>query len=336
VVTPNLFFAVLLALTIVGLFAVLVVWRSWESVSGIVTDLRAKYSARAIQLLSGSVSVMGAYEAAHKEDWWLPAITGVVCVVVWEVLKDVVDSKVKAADKLDKAALARAEAESKSRTELLTVFRRSVTDKTKRLMGKLAKRTDRVSVMLVRSALTPDDHLDSLLQALAVFFHEQRPADSAETTNFRVGLYALSNGVMEPLRAVNLNNPSYDVFSAYRAHKASFVLDAKEKPSHTVTCVNQRQTIIVEDCVASAAKGEFHFFHDNQRGYLRSILAYYLDQVCCEDGTLAVAALVIDTDLAGFFRDAERESLEYSLREFGARLKLELLLHSMLLTRGAN
>lgn len=241
-----------------------------------------------------------------------------------------------AADKLDKAALARSKAESKTRTELLTLFRRSVDDKTIRLLRQLDKRKDAASLALVRSALTPDDHLDALLQSLAVFFHAQLPADATPTTNFRVGLYAQRDGVMKPIRMVNLNNPRHDVFSSYRAHEASFVLDAKEKPSHTVRCVNLRQTVIVEDCVAQAEAGDFHFFNDNQRGYLRSMLAYYLDKVCCTDGTTAVAALVIDTDAAGFFREADRESLEFCLREVDSRVKLELLLHAMLLPRGAS
>ena len=332
--TPNIFFSILLALTVTGVLVAMHVWNSTEMVRETVTDVRAKYAARIVQLLSGFVSLRGVYEAANKEEWWLPAVTGLVCLVVWEVLKDVVDSKVKAADKLDKAALSKSEAESKIRTELIAVFRRSVADKTKRLMNKLTKRKDKVSVILVRSALTPDDHLDALLQALAVFFQEQLPPGSAETTNFRVGLYALQNKVMKPLRAVDLNNPGYDVFTAYKAYESSFLIDAKEKISHTVRCVNMRQTIIVEDCIASAETGDFHFFNDNQRGYLRSMLAYYLDQVWCADGTIVVAALVIDTNAAGFFREVNRESLEYCLREFGVRIKLELLLHSMLLTRG--
>jgi len=335
-IVPNILFAVLLALTIVGTLVLLAVWRCWPTLSGVVTDLRAKYAARAVQLLSGYVSFRGAYEAAHKEDWWLPAVTGLVCLVLWELLKDSVDGRVKAADKQDKAALFRAKTESTARTELLAVFRRSVDDKTIRLLRKMEKRKDSASVTLIRAALSPDDHLDSLLLAMAVIFHKQLPADAPQTTNFRVGLYALNEGAMEPIRAVNLNNPSYNVFSSFRAHVASFQLTTTEKPSHTVRCVNLRQTIIVEDCEASANAGEFHFFSDNQRGYLRSLLAYYLDQICRDDGTTAVAALVVDTDAAGFFREADRESLEFCLREFAARVKLELSLHAMLLTRGAS
>lgn len=103
-----------------------------------------------------------------------------------------------------------------------------------------------------------------------------------------------------------------------------------------VTCVNRKQMVIVEDCEAAAAKGEFHFFNDNQRGYLRSMMAYYLGEVCCDDGSPAVAALVVDTDSAGYFREADRESLKFWLREFAARIKLELLLHAMLNERGAS
>jgi hypothetical protein len=139
---------------------------------------------------------------------------------------------------------------------------------------------------------------------------------------------------MVPLRAINLYNPGYNVFSSYQRHRSAFQRNEGDNPSHVVTCVRRRGTIIVEDCVAAAGRGEFFFFNDDQRGYLRSMLAYYLDEVCTEDGTMSVAALVIDTDAPGFFREHDRDAWEFCLREFGSRLKLELLLHAMLVDRG--
>ena len=58
-----------------------------------------------------------------------------------------------------------------------------------------------------------------------------------------------------------------------------------------------------------------------------------MGEVCCLDGTMTEAALGIDTDAPGFFCEANRDSLEFCLREFGARLKLELLLDSILAER---
>ena len=332
---PAMLTTVLAAFLLLG--GVGIGWTAWQwaYVGRQVSDVAVKVTATLVKYVAGLASFGGAYAAAHKDDWWFPAAIGLCTIVVWDVLEKLVDNRVKAVDKFDKAALAKADRESELRTELLTVFRRSVAKKTRRLLAKLAVRADKPSAALLRAALTPHDHLDDLLDLIAVFAAEQLPKDLKESCNFRVGLYAERAGVMTPLRAVSLNNPGYDVFSSYRSHEAAYRIDTVEKASHAVKCVKLRKTIIVEDCAEAAVQGEFSFFNENQRGYLRSMLCYYLDRVCCEDGTTAVAALVIDTDLAGHFRESDRDSLQFWLREFGARIKLELLLHSMLLTRGA-
>ena len=85
-------------------------------------------------------SVGGAYAAAHRDDWFIPAIVGATCAFLWDALEKLIDHRVKATDKIDKQTLALAEKRGETRTELLTVFRRSVSEKTKRLMNKLAKR----------------------------------------------------------------------------------------------------------------------------------------------------------------------------------------------------
>ncbi len=330
---PQVLAAVLAGFALAGVVSILLVCSHWQSVGRVVSDLLTKILTGVVKFVAGVASVGGAYAAAQKDEWWLPAVLGVVCLVLWEVLEKVIDNRVKATEKADKEALKRAERESESRTELLTVFRDAVADKIKRLMRAMTRRKEKPSVPLVRAALTPDDHLDRLLDSLAAYFAEQRPPDAPATTNFRVGLYATRDGTMTPLRAANLNNPSYDVFTSYSAHRPAFRLDA-DRPSHVVTCVKDRRTLIVPDCVAAAEKGEFHFFNDNQRGYLRSMVAYYLGEVCCDDGTAAQAALVIDTDRAGCFTEKDRDSLEFCLREFGARIKLELFLHAVLVERG--
>ena len=69
---------------------------------------------------------------------------------------------------------------------------------------------------------------------------------------------------------------------------------------------------------------------DAQRGYLRSLVAFYLGQVCEEPGTMTEGALVIDTDVAGFFKETERDALTFCFQEFSVRLKLELLLLALL------
>jgi hypothetical protein len=51
---------------------------------------------------------------------------------------------------------------------------------------------------------------------------------------------------------------------------------------------------------------------------------------------MAEGALVIDTEAAGFFKESDRDSIEFCLREFASRLRLEMLLIALLVPRGAN
>lgn len=332
--SPAFLSALLLLLAVIAAVCLVLSVIYWQSVGRMVGDLWVKWLALAVKLLAGYGSVRGAYESAEsKGDWWYVAVLGVTCLVLWEALEKLIDNRVKASDKINKEELLRVERICEARTELLTVFRQAVNDKVRRLLQAVSRRRDQPSAALVRSALNPEPHLDELLQGLAVYFAEQVPDEHGPTRNFRVGLYVGRDGVMTPLRAVNLNNPSYDVFSSYRAHQPAFRLDVAANASHCVTCVRRRETIIVEDCIVAAKARNFSFFNDNQRSYLRSMVTYYLDQVCGPDGTMTVAALIVDTDAPGFFRESERDSLDFCLREFGSRIKLELLLHALLIQR---
>lgn len=334
---PVFSFAVLLAVTLIGSACLVLVFVYWSRVGSAAGDTWVKLLAKLIQAPSLFASICGAFEVADRKAEWLPAVvTGVCCTLIWEAITLLVDNRVKATERTAALDFQRVELESARRTKLLSVFRDSVNEKVKRLIRLERRRQGKAELRLLRSALTPDTHLDDLLQALALFFSEQMPPGPGANRNVRVGLYGDVNGCMTPVRAVNLNNPAYDVFQSYRNNQAAFRVADAERPSHVVTCVRRRETIIVEDCVAAAERGEFFFFHDDQRGYLRSMVAYYLDSVPWPGGTTIKAALVVDTDLAGFFRSADRDSLEFSLREFGFRIKLELLLEAALASRNTN
>jgi hypothetical protein len=141
---------------------------------------------------------------------------------------------------------------------------------------------------------------------------------------------------MTPVQAISLNDSSYTPFKSHEASQPAFRTDAQQNASHVVLCVREKRMIVVEDCAAAADKGEFHFFREAQRTYLRSMVAYYIGAVCLEDGTITEGALVVDTEAAGFFKESERDSLEFCFREFGARLRLEMLLIALLTPRGTN
>lgn len=333
--SPTFLLVLLASAAVIAVVCIVLTGVYWYTVGRVIGDFWVKVVAKCIQLAAAYTSLRGAYEVAVKKDeWWEPAVAGVICGVLWEVLEKLVDYRVKAAERIDKARTEQVERESEARTGLLAVFRSAVNDKIRRLGRANRRRTPRPSLLQIRTALTPDTHLEDLLQNLAVFFAAQLTDGTTPNRNFRVGLYGVEAEGIRPLQTANLNNPNADTFTSYRDHPEAFRLDGQANPSQVVQCIRQRRTLIVEDCAAAADRGEFTFFTADQRGYLRSMVAYYLDAVCGWDGMMRVAALVVDTDAPGFFREADRDSLEFCLREFGSRLKLELLLHSILTARG--
>jgi len=249
---------------------------------------------------------------------------------VWKIVQILADHRVKAWEKIDKAALKRIEKESESRTGLLTLFRKFVMLKIKRLVKEITRKDGQHAG--IQTVLAPDAHLDELLLNIGCYLAERLPSDKAETANFRVGIYISEEGFMRPLRALDMNNGDYDVFKSFDAHKDHFSCEetVRKKPAHVVKCVNTHRTIIVEDCLEAERCGNFFFFNANQRSYLRSMLAFYLGPVCGVDGKMKPAAMVIDTDVPSFFQETDRESLDFALREFAHRIKLELLLHATL------
>jgi hypothetical protein len=328
-------FAVLVALAGIALAGLAAVACYWSRVGRLVSDIPVKVVAGAIKLFAGYVSLRGAFEAgAQKDDWWNACVAGIVCIAVWEILEKVIDSRIKATEKLDKGELDRAKRQSELRTVLLTLFRRAVAVKTRRVRRQAQARGSQLRVAHVHNALTPQPHLDEILEALAVFFHQQLPPDLGQQHNFRVGVYMNRDGVMTPVHAVSLNNPGYNPFSSYQANRDRFRLDTTESPAHVVRCVQEQTLIIVEDCAAAEAQGRFAYFSSAQRTYLRSMAAYYLGEVCNQSGTMTLAALVVDTEATGFFREPDRATLGFVFREFGARIRLELDLIALLSPRG--
>jgi hypothetical protein len=334
---PNIFLTVLSALAIYGTACLIGSFVFGKVIGRHLGDLWPKIVTKTIQLISGSASLFGAYSVGAQKEEWLPAaIVGLVCVVIWEIVGQLIDNRIRAVERVDKAALGRAEFQSKLRTMLLTVFRFAVDGKARRIRRQLEQPRRKLGTSHVRNALTPHPHLGELLQNLALFYQTQLPSGAGENCNFRVGVYLNVDGVMTPVQAISLNDSSYTPFRSYQARQAAFRLDAGANPSHVVICVRQRRMIIVEDCAKAADAGDFFFFTEDQRNYLRSMVTFFLGDVSRENGTMAEGVLVVDTEAAGFFKESDRDSIEFCLREFAARLRLEMLLIALLVPKGAS
>src|SRR5262245_52189190 len=93
-------FATLLAFILVGAGCLLALWQYWSVAGRFIGDLWPKLIGLVIQLLAGIVSLGAAYAIGNdKDEWWPAAVAGVVCIAVWAAVKELVDNRVKAADK---------------------------------------------------------------------------------------------------------------------------------------------------------------------------------------------------------------------------------------------
>ena len=83
-------------------------------------------------------------------------------------------------------------------------------------------------------------------------------------------------------------------------------------------------------CKKAAEEGTFAFFREAQKQYLKSMIAYPILHFREPDGTISQAAVVIDTNVAGHFKEEDRGVIEFFMDEFAARLNLEALLVGLL------
>jgi hypothetical protein len=182
------------------------------------------------------------------------------------------------------------------------------------------------SIRQLRRALACRKHLDDLLVGLAVFFEDKLPPEERARHSFRVGLYIAENRVMRPLHGVKSDDPTYNPFTSYQTHEQFFHLDSNSHVSHTVRCVRGQCQLIVPDCAEAQARGELVFFNAQQPTYLKSLAACYIGKVCRPGGEMAEAAVVLDTNKAGFFKHEDAETIRFAVNEFAARYGLELSL----------
>lgn len=349
---PSIWFSVFLALALVGVLCWALVQFSWPRVQDVFANTWTARLGKAIKGLAAVVAVVGAYTAdpATKGEWLPAVLAGAVCVVVWEIVEETAKAWEKCTETATRAHekqaaeealaasneasgrlredLAVANDKSNSLMRLLGAFRTRVDRKVSRARKILGRASGKSQRKLAERALTPEEHLSELVTLCATFFQEQLPPGEGQNHNFRVGIYGERDGVMVPVVAVSLNDGDYDPFTSHKKNEAAFRLDAAEPTAVVVRCVLHRDLVVVEDCPATAATRpeEFSYFDDRQRNYLRSIVAFYIGKVDGPRGIMR-AALVVDTDAAGFFKPADRAWLKFVLWEFGKRIQLEMLLH---------
>lgn len=304
----------------VGTLAVLLTRRVWAARQlARLGEVPAKAGIELVQLASGVAGVVAAFTAADDRPAWFPAaVAGCVSVSVWKVVQVVVDWRLR-------AVAGRAKETSEAATRLLSGIRATVGAKLRRVQEMATSDIKLVGIGQVRDALTPTPQLADLLEELIIVLRAGR-----RRADIRVGVYVDRGGQMIPVHGADSKNPGYMPFRAYERHKAAYAAPVTAESSHVVRCVAQTRTIIVPDCVAAAAAGDFVYFHDDQRQYIRSLVAYHLGRVFDGRGVQTDAAIAVDSNIAGLFAEDDRDAIETVLQEFGLRIRLELALQALL------
>lgn len=231
----------------------------------------------------------------------------------------------------------RAKAEIHFLTELRVALVKSLSSKV-RHVSEVVRSLDpekTVRIDSARKALAPKPETRQILDSLGIMLETRVSKKTGRQPNIRLGVYATgADGVMAPLHAVSMNQRHSEPFSSYREHREGFRVATTERPSQIVRCVQEKTTImIVANCEQAERDGLFHFFSDAQRQYLKSVCVHYLEEVCDPAGRMVEGVLSIDADQPNAFEENEREELLLCLKEFGLRIKFEMLLIALLRER---
>ncbi len=292
-------------------------WSKWISVP-----------MQVLSLLSSAGAAFDRPEA--KADWVANVVVGIAAFAVWTTLQILVDYYFKEGERFDFERLEDSQSRNDAYIWLFGSMRKLVDFKLSHIRGELDSSKGKPTVKSIRECLRTGDELDGFLTAVCQFYIGLVSGQSPKPPNFRAVLYVSQGGYMTPIRGSSHNDNLWEPSPSFEANHAAFALTGCQNPALVTVCINRQATIMFGDTLAASDRGEFEFLHADQRSYLRSIIACPLGKVWRPDRKLAQCALVVDTNVPDFFLESDRPFLEFCLREFASRIKLELMLEAML------
>ncbi len=327
-----------------GLVALLLVSFGWRWIRNHYHDLHAKVAVAGFRVVAAASALLSRSSPAVEGSWfeqpWVATyVFAIVGYLFWEIAGYVGDYRFKLAKEMTLAEHEREVTDlTQSRDEaaleatglewLLAHLREPVSHELHRVRSVVAQSPGRVSIQQVREGLDSEGQIRTVLESLAGLFRlDVMSTGGTIRQNFRVGLYVEEAGRLEPREAFDLATKSHTPFASPRTQPELFRLEPVAGPSHAVRCVLEGRTLIVSDC---ATESGFGYFGEAQRTYLRSMVAYPLID-CRPDGIhVARAALLIDTNVAGYFREEDRELIESRISEFALRIELGYAIRALI------
>jgi hypothetical protein len=292
-----------------------------------------KIIAELVQLAIAATVVLRAFGTTkEKEAWFLPSIAAAGCYSCYRLVVVIAERISAGAAKesentIDdlRARLKVANQEGAARAGLLAIMSQLVEAKTLRVqtVGRENGYKNR-RISIAEEALNPPRQINEILQATIRFCQLQLdPADTPKTS-FRVAFYLEVGGYLSGMHdAIHSIGPRRSL-SSFERHRHHFCLNNDDWPAQAVRCVKENRLLVVSDTVEEEEKGTFRFFRDDQREYLRSLVAFPVSGAVDRRGNPVKASVVIDTDRPGFFTEERWDLLRESMRCLATRLALEL------------
>jgi hypothetical protein len=316
---------------LVGLGGILAVRFAWGAVGPRLNAFWSKFVSIPMQFLGLLSSAGATFERSEaKADWWPNAIAGAVAFVTWAILQNLIEYRLKEADRSDAETLKKAEGRIEAFVSLMGTTQVLIDRKVNHMRSALsAQKGKSTTVKTMRDCLRPGIELDDLLTAICKYFIGLVPSQRQTAPNFRAVLFVSNGGILTPEWGSSYIDNSWEKPPSFLANRDAFRLTEPVGASLVVASVLNKAAMLHADTIDAAARGEFTFLHEGQASYLRSIFACPLGKVSRPGPKLEESVLVIDTNVPEFFQEEDRAFLEFCLREFASRIKLELVLEAI-------
>jgi hypothetical protein len=322
---------------ICGLICCVLVWFFWSWVGKYYAESWVKFATAVFRFLAAISGFLGKSGSAS---WGLVIGIAAFGILIWEVtglIGNIKHERDKKKSELDHAAKIAELSERNNeliqdvtdatnlvlRSDwLLTHLGELTSKKCQRVRDAIASRSSQATVPNTREGLSPELQLQLILENIASHYRKDCPPNQ----NFRIGLYVEEAGSLAPLQAFDLISKSHAPFTSFSKHPLRYNLTNSTNPSHAVRCVTSGEMMIIEDCQNDST---FEFYSDQQKNYLRSMVAFPLSDFRCNGSGPILAALVIDTNRPNFFLKNDSEILKKELTHFANRLILEYSINEL-------
>jgi hypothetical protein len=313
-------------LAIGGVIALLsfLVAKTWAKAT--LTQSLAKKAMAFVRALSALAGIFVSQFRYNDEFFYATIVIAIFAYFAWELAGFIAEEQ----SKVEAARLRVLERTVTRFQTLFTLLSKCIKSKRADIAEAVKDRKARgqkPSVNTVRDTLKPDlrikDLLDKLAQGLTL---DGYPNRNPLNQKFRVCVYIEDNGYVVDRFSFDTDGQTVAATksSASPEHRHKFCLGNRTDPSVVVQSIQKQEPIIVPDC--NEIPG--FYFNEVQKSYLKSMVSYPF-MLGIDPKKPTCAAIVLDTNVSGHFKEEDAGFLAQCLLEFSARIDLELMYNEL-------